>query len=135
MSVNVYFALIAAVSIAVLLIFMNHGIRRGFARELKSVLSLGAGIGVIMLLAGAFAGFRTGKTSNLILCLVLLAAFGVVYRLVHLLVSGIGVIAGLPLISWLDSALGLAAGLLEGFGVLYWPQYIGQRKKIGKKRN
>ena len=67
MSVNVYLALIAAVSIAVLLIFMNHGIRRGFAKELKAVLSLGAGIGVIMLLSGVFAGFRTGKTANLIL--------------------------------------------------------------------
>ena len=113
MSVNVYLALIAAVSIAVLLIFMNHGIRRGFAKELKAVLSLGAGIGVIMLLSGVFAGFRTGKTANLILCVVLLAVFGIVYRLVHLLVSGIGLIARLPIICWLDSALGLVLYLLE----------------------
>ena len=124
MSVNVYLALIAAVSIAVLLIFMNHGIRRGFAKELKAVLSLGAGIGVIMLLSGVFPGFRTGKTANLILCVVLLVVFGIVYRLVHLLVSGIGLIARLPIICWLDSALGLAAGLLEGFGVLYLLEYL-----------
>lgn len=110
--------------IAVLVAMMTHGFHSGFAHEISGLVSLIASIFVILLIAGVIQGLRSGKASNLAVGIILLVVFGAIYRIIHIFISSVNFIARLPLINWLDSALGLVAGLLEGFAILYVLEYF-----------
>lgn len=115
---------LALIALAVMLAMMTHGYKRGFAKEVNGLISLGASIFVILLLAGIVEGLRSGSASNLAVGLILLVLFGVIYRYIHLFVTSLNFIANLPIIHSLDSAAGLLAGLLEGFAILYVAEYF-----------
>lgn len=121
---DIYVIGIALFCIIVMLSMMTNGFHKGFAHEVSSLISLAAAIFVILLIAGIIEGYRNGSASNLAIGLLLLVIFGVIYRLIKIFMSSINFIAGLPVIHWLDSILGLAAGLVEGFAILYLLEYL-----------
>lgn len=121
---DIYVVGIVVISIAILLAMMTHGFHKGFADEIKGLVTLVASIFVILLIAGIVEGLRGGSASNLTIGLVLLVLFGAIYRFIRIFVTSLHVIAHLPIISWLDSALGLVTGLIEGFAILYVMEYF-----------
>lgn len=124
MALDIYVVVIVIVSIVILLAMMTHGFHNGAAKELSGIVSLIASLFVLFLLTGIITGLRNGSASNLAIGIIMLILFGIVYRCVHLFVTSINFIAHLPLISWLDHGLGLAAGLFEGFVILYLVEYF-----------
>lgn len=121
---DLYIVGVAVIMLIVMIAMMTHGFHTGFARELTGLVSLIASIAVILLIAGIVQGFRSGSASNLAIGLILLVVFGVIYRIIHMFIASINFIARLPLINWLDSALGLIAGFVEGFAILYVFEYF-----------
>lgn len=121
---DIYVVGIALVAIIIMLSMMTHGFHTGFAHELTSLISLVAAIFVILLISGIIEGWRSGSASNLAVGLILLVIFGVVYRIVKVCMVSINFIANLPVIHWLDSALGLVCGFVEGFAILYVIEYF-----------
>lgn len=121
---DIYLVGIVVISIIVMLSMMTHGFHTGFAHELTTLVSLVAAIFVILLISGIVNGWRSGSASNLAVGLILLVIFGVVYRLIKIFMTSINFIAGLPVIHWLDSALGLVCGFMEGFAILYVLEYF-----------
>lgn len=124
MDIDVYAVGIVIVMVVIMLATMTHGFHKGFAREISGFVSLIAAMFVILLIAGVTQGFRTANASNLAVGLILFVVFGAIYKIIHLFVTSMNFIAGLPVISWLDSALGLVVGLLEGFAILYILEYF-----------
>lgn len=121
---DIYVVGLAAIALIIMLSMMTHGFRTGFAREVTGLISLVATLFIILLLGGIVDGFRDKSASNLAIGLVLLLLFGVIFRVIHIFMTSVNFIARLPLIRWLDSALGLVTGLLEGFAILYALEYF-----------
>ena len=121
---NVYFWILLAIAIIILIKSVQHGFRAGFARELSAVISMLAGLFTISLLTSVYQSFEKENLPALAAGILMLAIFGIVYRIVHVLLRSIGFLARLPVISWLDSALGVVSGLLIGFGILYLIEFF-----------
>ena len=100
---NIYFFVIIIASVAILLGSMNRGLKKGLWKNLRAESTSGGGLlaGIVMLLFTV-----------------------TLYKLFHLVFSGLDLIARLPIIRWLDSALGLVLGLIEGFVILYLLEYL-----------
>ena len=124
MQLNIYTILILIVSAIVLMASMTHGFHKGLAREVDALLSLAAAALCITLIAGAVSGLLDRRLSSFFIGLVLLGVVVLLYKIFHLLFSSIGIIVRLPVIRWLDKALGLFIGLAEGFVILYIAEYL-----------
>lgn len=121
---DIYVIGIALFCIIVLLAMMTKGFHQGFVHEITTLISLGAAIFVILLISGIISGFKRGSASNMAIGIILVLIFGVIYRLLKVLLGSINFIADLPLIRWVDSALGLVCGFVEGFALLYLLEYL-----------
>lgn len=119
-----YLILIIIVAGLILIGCMKHGFRVGFAREVTAMLALGGGVLVISLLASMLEKLRSGNAGGIAAGIFLLIVLGVVYRVLHLVLNSINLLARLPVIRWLDSALGLVSGFVTGFAVLYALEFL-----------
>ena len=122
--VTPYIILILAADVVVLAGMTVHGCRQGFAGTISRVISLIASIAVIMLVSSIVQGYQNGNTSNLIIGILLLIIMGAVYKLIHAVLTSIRFLAGLPILGGLDKILGIAAGFIEGFAILYAAEYL-----------
>ena len=107
--VILYEIILVMIGIAVLMSFMTHGFRTGFARGISALFSLAAAAACLYLLSKIWEDFMTTHLG---------------YKLFHIFFSAINLIAKLPLVRWLDKGLGLVNGLIEGFFVLYILQIL-----------
>lgn len=121
---NIYFVLFIIASIAILMGSMTRGFNRGFAKEFDHWISMIAAILSLMLISGIIQDYQNNNLSDVAAGIIMLAVFGVAYKLFHLLFASIGLIARLPLIRIADKALGLIMGLISGFTTLYVIEYL-----------
>lgn len=119
-----YEILLILIAIAVLMSLMTHGFHTGAVKNVSILFSLAAAALCLYLLSGIFHDFLNVHLGGLVAGLVMLAVVVMLYRLFHLIFTAIDLIAKLPVIHWLDSALGLVLGLAEGVVVLYLAQYL-----------
>ena len=121
---NWYIPLILLVSALVLLGSTVYGYHRGLASELSGLLSLIAAGFVILLIAGIVEEHGSGRVSSLLTGGILLILLAIVYRLIHVLMTSINILAKLPIIHGIDAFLGGVIGFLEGFALLYLMEYF-----------
>ena len=123
---NIYFFAIIIVSVAILLGSMNLGLKKGFANRFDVLVSLVLSACIAGLLGNLWKNLRAESTSGggLLAGIVMLLFTVTLYKLFHLVFSGLDLIARLPIIRRLDSALGLVLGLIEGFVILYLLEYL-----------
>lgn len=119
-----YIILILAADILVLAGMTIHGAHAGFAKMVSKVISLMVSITVVLLLSSVVNGYRKGDTSNFLIGVLFLIILGALYKLVHALLTSIRFLAGLPILAGVDKILGVAAGFLEGFAMLYIAEYL-----------
>lgn len=121
---NIYLVIIVILAIAVLMWFMTHGFKRGFAHEISTLFSLGAAVASLYYLSKLIDGFLNMHFSGVISALIMLAVTVVLYKVFHLFFSAVNIIVKAPIISWIDKAFGLIIGLAEGFVFLYGVQFL-----------
>ncbi len=119
-----YIILILTIDILVLVGMTVHGWKKGFAYLISKVISLIASIVVVMLLSSMISGYQKGNVSNLVVGVLLLVIMGVLYKVIHAILTSIRILAGLPILGGVDRVLGVAIGFLEGFSVLYIGEYM-----------
>lgn len=116
--------MILAADLLVLVGMTIHGAHTGFAKLISKVISLMVSIVVVILLSSLVNGYRKGDTSNFLIGVLFLIILGALYKLVHALLTSIRFLAGLPILAGVDKILGIAAGFLEGFAILYIAEYL-----------
>ena len=94
-----------------------RGYKNGFAEEIYRLISLVAALFVLALLLMAVSSFRADDMKNGIISVILLIITGIVLHLFGIIMKSLKAIAKLPIISFLNSLLGLAAGIAE---VIVW---------------
>lgn len=119
-----YIILILAADLLILIGMTVHGAHAGFAKLISKVISLLVSITVVILLSTIVNGYRKGDTSNFLIGIVFLVILGALYKLVHAVLSSFRFLAGLPILAGVDKVLGIIAGFLEGFGILYIAEYL-----------
>lgn len=120
----VYLVIVIIAAVLILIGSMRHGFHIGFAREVTNMLSLVGGGLILSLLAALLDRLRSGNTGGIFAGVALLVVFGIVCRILHVLLNSINFIARMPVIHWLDSALGLISGLICGFAILYVLEFL-----------
>ncbi len=119
-----YIILILAADLLILIGMTVHGAHAGFAKLISKVISLLVSITVVILLSTIVNGYRKGDTSNFLIGIIFLIILGALYKLVHAALSSFRFLAGLPILTGVDKVLGIIAGFLEGFGILYIAEYL-----------
>ncbi|HIY61725.1 MAG TPA: CvpA family protein [Candidatus Eisenbergiella pullistercoris] len=90
-----------------------RGCKNGFAEEVYRLISLIAALLVLALLLMAVASFRENDIKNGVIAVALLLIAGILLHLFGIIMKSLKAIARLPVISLLNSLLGLAAGIAE----------------------
>ena len=90
-----------------------RGYKNGFAEEIYRLISLVAALFVLALLLMAVSSFRAYDMKNGIISVILLIITGIVLHLFGIIMKSLKAIAKLPIISFLNRLLGLAAGIAE----------------------
>ena len=90
-----------------------RGYKNGFAEEIYRLISLVAALFVLALLLMAVSSFRADDMKNGIISVILLIITGIVLHLFVIIMKSLKAIAKLPIISFLNRLLGLAAGIAE----------------------
>ena len=90
-----------------------RGYKNGFAEEIYRLISLVAALFVLALLLMAVSSFRADDMKNGIISVILLIITGIVLHLFGIVMKSLKAIAKLPIISFLNRLLGLAAGIAE----------------------
>ena len=122
--VILYEIILVLIGITVLMSFMTHGFRTGFARGISALFSLAAAAACLYLLSKIWEDFMTTHLGGILSSVMMLVLVLLLYKLFHVFFSAINLIAKLPLVRWLDKGLGLISGLVEGFFVLYILQIL-----------
>lgn len=122
--VTPYIILILTVDMLILIGMTVHGAHQGFARLLSKFIALIASIAVVILISSIVNGYRGENTSNFLTGIILLIVLGAVYKLIHMVVASIRFLACLPILAGIDKILGVIAGFLEGFAILYIGEYL-----------
>lgn len=118
---NINIVLIAA---AVLLVLkMVSGFKKGAVKEVIMLITLILTCITIALIANGLKNYTTGHVVNVILVIVLLSILGVVHLLLKPLFLSAKLISKLPVVSWLDKLLGIAAGAAETI-LMLWTLYF-----------
>lgn len=105
-----------AVLIGIGLIFLWRivtGFKRGMVKEIISLIAMAvAGVCVLLILA-AIGNYMEREIGELIQMVVVLFVVCLIYRIVHVLLGSLKLIAKLPIIKWLDKILGAVVGFIE----------------------
>lgn len=115
---DIYFYIALAMILLVILWRMAAGFRKGFVRELLSLIALAiAGVSAYLVL-GAIGSYFNREIGRLIQIVVILLVIGVVYKCIHLLFVSLKLVSKLPVIRGADKLLGALLGILEGSAIV-----------------
>ena len=105
---------IALALIAVIFIWrIAAGFRRGMVREIISLIAMAVAGVCVVLIIGAVGSYLEKEISKTITMVAVLFIVCVVYRLVHVLFTSLGLISRLPVIKGVDKLLGAVTGAAE----------------------
>ena len=93
------------------------------AEEIYRLISLVVALFVLALSIMAISSFMDHNTKNGIVAVILIIITGIVFHLLSIVLNSLKTVAKLPIISFFNSILGIAAGVLE-VAVAFWILYI-----------
>ena len=128
---NIYFYVVVAVSLLILIGACKNGYDRGFSREIGSLVKLAAMVLVVVLIGGIASGRQAKDAEDILFGFIGLLILSVVYKLLSIVLGGLHLISKLPLLATLDSILGAVLGFLEGFVILYLLEYLLRNVFLG----
>lgn len=100
-----------------------RGFRTGMVEEVYRLISLVVALFVLALSIMAISSFMDHDNKNGIIAIILIVITGILFHLLSIVLNSLKTIAGLPIISFFNSLLGIAAGILEVV-VALWILYI-----------
>ena len=121
---NLYFWLIIFISIIILIFSAVRGYRNGFVAELEGLVALILALVSLIIISGLVRGSAGSGISTKALAIALLIVIGALYSLCRIIFGSLKLFAGLPVIKFVDDALGLIAGAAKAFMLLYVVDYI-----------
>ena len=121
--------LIAAAVVLIINIIM--GAKNGMVKSVVSLLTTVITCIVIALIAGGVGQYAKGHVLNVIVVVVLLAIIGVVQLLLKPIFFSAKMIAKLPIVSWVDTLLGILFGLIETILILWLLYYFVITLELG----
>lgn len=124
MPLNLYFWLIAVLSVLILVYGAVRGYHNGFVKEVEGLAALILALASLLLISGLARGAIGDRISTKALAIALLIVIGLLYSLCRIIFGSLELFAGLPVIRFLDEVLGLAAGAAKAFMLLYVVDYI-----------
>ena len=92
-------------------------------QEIYRLISLVVALFVLALSIMAISSFMDHNTKNGIVAVILIIITGIVFHLLSIVLNSLKTVAKLPIISFFNSILGIAAGVLE-VAVAFWILYI-----------
>ena len=123
---NLYFWLILFASVMLLAYGCFQGYHRGFVKELQGLVAWIFAAAALILISGLTRGSMGEQVSTRALAIALLIVLGAVYALCRFIFASLRLFAGLPVIKFVDSILGTAAGAAKAFLVLYIVEVIAK---------
>lgn len=102
--------------IAIVLIFIwriSVGFKRGMVKEIISLIATAVGGLCVVLILSAVSSYMDKEIGQLVQVVVALLVICLAYRLAHILLTSIGLVAKLPVIKGLDKVLGAVVGFVE----------------------
>ncbi len=107
----------------IIILAMIHGFKKGFTKEISSLISWAVTLFVMSLVIMLYTSFSADEGRNMIITIVMLVITAIVYSVIKFVFKPAKIIAKLPLFRILDQLLGLVIGVAEGF-VLVWLMYV-----------
>lgn len=107
------------IGIIVLLLFAQKGFKKGFVKELNSLVSLVLTLILLLGIMTAVGSFWNHRTSGIVLGIILVVVIGIVYKLVSAIISSMKLLAKLKLFMIFDKLGGIVIGVAEGLVLLY----------------
>lgn len=121
MQMNINILLIIALALCLWRAY--RGFRVGMAEEIYRLISLVVALFVLALSIMAISSFMDHNNKNGIVAVILIIITGIVFHLLSIVLNSLKTVAKLPIISFFNSILGIAAGVLE-VAVAFWILYI-----------
>ena len=107
----------------IIILAMIHGYKKGFTKEVSSLISWAVTLFVMTLVIMLYTSFSSSEGKNFVMTIAILVITGIVYSIIKFIFKPAKIIAKLPLFRLLDQLLGLVIGIAEGI-VLVWLIYI-----------
>lgn len=115
---------ILLIALALLAVWRGwHGMKKGLVEEISGLLSLVISLFVLSLGILLYTSVKANDTKNIVLSVIMILITGLAARLLHLVFKSLAAIAHLPIISVLNSLLGIAIGVAEVV-VALWILYV-----------
>ena len=105
--------------LAVLIIKIRSGYKRGMVKEVIMLLSLIVLCITVALITNAMKSYQQGQIFNTILMVLMLTILGVVQFVLKPVFFSAKLVVELPIVSWADKMLGILVGILETI-LLLW---------------
>ncbi len=121
---NLYFWLIIAASVIILAAGAFIGGHRGLVKELEGLVAAICATAALVLIGSLARGSMAEHISTKALAIALLIILGLLYAVCRIVFMSLRLFAGLPVIRYLDSILGIAAGALKAYLILYVVFYL-----------
>lgn len=115
--------LLAVVFIILVIWRAFKGLKNGFAKEIKGLLSLFMALIVISVVLLLLGGIWQKNTRITVISVVMLIIISFLYRLMETLMKSMETVAKLPVIDLLNALAGALAGALEAL-IVFWIIYI-----------
>lgn len=106
--------------VVVLIVWMMiRGYKKGMTKGLASLIALFAAFVVLALAIMLVSSFSQGEMTNTLYSVILLVLFGLAYGIVKFILRSAKAISSLPIISFVDSVLGIGIGLCKAVLVIW----------------
>jgi len=102
---------------------VRSGFKRGMVKELIMMASLVIICIMVALISNALKSYDQGQVFNAILMILLLIVLGGVQFLLKPVFFSAKLVVQLPIVSWMDKALGMLVGLIETI-LMLWTLYF-----------
>lgn len=123
---NLYFWLILFASVVFLAYGCFRGYRNGFVKEVEGLAAWICTAAALALISSLTRGSMGERVSTRALAIALLIVLGALYSLCRIIFASLRLFAGLPVIRFVDRVLGIIAGTVKAFLLLYLVEMIAK---------
>ena len=121
---NMYFWLLIIGAVVILAAGAARGWNKGFVKEAEGLVAAICAAAALALIGSLARGGMTEHVGSKALAIALLIVLGALYSLCRIVFLSLRLFAGLPVIRYLDSVLGIAAGVAKSYLLLYIVFYL-----------
>lgn len=122
----------ALVIIAIIFIWrICVGLKRGMVKEITSLIAMVAAGFSLMLILGAWGNYMNQRLGKTFMMIVVLVAVSLIYKVLHLILSSMKLIAKAPVIHLVDKLLGAVLGVAESVVIIGIIVYLVKNWGLG----